>query len=129
MPASVTRPATLAVAALLVVLPLSAVSCSATQKAIDCGSTAVRIGGDIGQLGSAYNKADQDPAAAGKAMQNLRNDIDKLNRNASSSDVTNAVDDLQKQADLVQQAIDQNKAPDLGPLSSAAGNLTKVCAG
>ncbi|MGF1428854.1 hypothetical protein [Kitasatospora sp. LaBMicrA B282] len=128
MPHPFTRPATLAAAALLAVLPLSAISCSAAQKAMDCGTTAVTVGTDVGQVGSAYNNANQDPAAAGRALAKLKTDLDKVGKNAGNTDVAKAVTDMQTQADKVQQAVDANQVPDLGPLGDAAGNLTKVCA-
>ncbi|GAB2707716.1 hypothetical protein GCM10010442_28610 [Kitasatospora kifunensis] len=126
---SMTRPAALAVAALILVLPLSAVSCSATQKALDCGNTAVKVGTDLNQLSSAYGNANNDPAAAGRAVANLKADLDKLGKNAGSTDVSKAVTDLQQQADKAQQAIDAKQVPDLGPMGDAAANLTKVCTG
>ncbi|MDH6121535.1 hypothetical protein [Kitasatospora sp. GAS204B] len=129
MPPSLTRPAGLAVAALIAVLPLSAVSCSATQKAIDCGNTAVSVGTDLSQLGSAYNNSTNDPAAAGRAMSKLKTDLDKLGKNAGNTDVSKAVTDMRTQADKAQQAMDAKQVPDLGPLGDAAGNLTKVCTG
>ncbi|MCX4748792.1 hypothetical protein OG455_25295 [Kitasatospora sp. NBC_01287] len=129
MPHSLTRPAGLAVAALIAVLPLSAVSCSAAQKAIDCGNTAVAVGSDLNQLGGAYNNSTNDPAAAGRAVSKLKADLDKLGKNAGSTDVAKAVTDMQAQADKAQQAIDNKQVPDLGPLGDAAGNLTKVCTG
>lgn len=61
---SINRSTALAAAALVLILPLSAVSCSAAQKAIDCGNTALRISTDITQVGTAFNNADNDPAAA-----------------------------------------------------------------
>ena len=129
MPYSITRPATLAVAALILVLPLSAVSCSAAQKAMDCGNTAVTVAGDVGQVNDAYNTANTDPTAAGKALAKLKSDLDKLGKNAGNTDVAKAVSDLQAQADKTQKAIDAKQVPDLGPLGDAVGNLSKVCTG
>lgn len=129
MPSSIARPAALAVAGLIAILPLSMVSCSAAQKAIDCGSTAVRITGDIADVTKAYDNASNDSAAAGKALQKLKNDLDQVGRNSKNTDVAKAVTDLQKQVDNVQQAADKNQVPDLKPLGDAAGNLTKVCTG
>ncbi|MFJ5234509.1 hypothetical protein ACIQBJ_31965 [Kitasatospora sp. NPDC088391] len=126
---SINRTAALAVAALVLVLPLSVVSCSAAQKAVDCANTAVQISTDVAQVGSAYNNAQQDPAAAGQALQRLKTDMDKLGRNSSDVDVTKAIDALQTQVDKVQQAVDNNQVPDLGPLGSAAGQISKVCTG
>ncbi|MEU9131802.1 hypothetical protein AB0D08_27435 [Kitasatospora sp. NPDC048540] len=128
-PASINRPAALAVAALVLILPLSAVSCSAAQKAIDCGNTAVTITNDIANVSSAFNNADNDPTAAGQAMQQLKTDIDKLGRNSSDTDVSKALTDLQTQVQNVQQAMDRKQAPDLQPLGAAAGNLSKACTG
>ncbi|WP_329564473.1 hypothetical protein [Kitasatospora sp. NBC_01266] len=128
MPNSLTRPAGLAVAALIAVLPLSAVSCSATQQAIDCGNTAVAVSSDLGQLSGAYQNANNDPAAAGRAVAKLRTDLGKLGKNAGSANVSKAVADLQTQADQVQRSIDAKQVPDLGPLGDAAGTLTQVCA-
>ena len=129
MPSSIARPAALAVAGLIAILPLSMVSCSAAQKAIDCGNTAVKVTGDIADLAKAYDNSSNDSADGGKALQKLRGDLDQIGRNSKNTDVAKAVSDLQKQADKVQQAVDKKQAPDLKPLGDAAGNLTSVCTG
>ncbi|MGE7435853.1 hypothetical protein [Kitasatospora sp. NPDC001175] len=124
---SINRSTTLAAAALILLLPLSAISCSAAQKALDCGNTAVKITSDVADAGSAYNNADKDPQAAGKALQKLKQDLDQIGRNSSDTDLAKAVDDLRTQADKAQQAIDNKQTPDLKPLGDAAAQLTKVC--
>ncbi|MER6299403.1 hypothetical protein ABT247_07495 [Kitasatospora sp. NPDC001539] len=129
MPSSIARPTALAVAGLIAILPLSMVSCSAAQKAIDCGNTAVRITGDIADVTTAYDNASNDSAAAGKALQKLKNDLDQVGKNSKNTDVAKAVTDLQKQVENVQRAADRNEVPDLKPLGDAAGNLTTVCTG
>ncbi len=129
MPQSITRPATLAVAALIAILPLSAVSCSAAQKALDCGNTAVKISGDIADVTSTFNNASNDAAAAGAALQKLKNDLDQLGKNSKNTDVAKAIADLNTQVTKVQQAVDAKQVPDLEPLGDAAGNLTSVCTG
>ncbi|MEV0531345.1 hypothetical protein [Kitasatospora sp. NPDC050463] len=129
MPPSIARPATLAVAGLIAILPLSAVSCSAAQKALDCGNTAVRITGDISDVTTAFNNASNDSAAAGQALQKLKNDLDDLGKNSKNTDVAKAITDLNTQVDKVQQAVNNKQAPDLKPLGDAAGNLTQVCTG
>ncbi|MEU3568129.1 hypothetical protein AB0E96_06835 [Kitasatospora sp. NPDC036755] len=129
MPSSIARPAALAVAGLIAILPLSMVSCSAAQKAIDCGNTAVRITGDLADVTQAYDNASNDSAAAGKALQKLKNDLDQVGKNSKNTDVAKAVTDLQKQVENVQRAADKNEIPDLKPLGDAAGNLTSICTG
>ncbi|MEU1290315.1 hypothetical protein ACFWP2_13025 [Kitasatospora sp. NPDC058444] len=129
MPSSIARPAALAVAGLIAILPLSMVSCSAAQKALDCGNTAVRITGDIADVTQAYDNASNDSAAAGKALQKLKNDLDQVGKNSKNTDVAKAVTDLQKQVENVQRAADRNEIPNLKPLGDAAGNLTSVCTG
>ncbi|MEU8921016.1 hypothetical protein AB0D10_08765 [Kitasatospora sp. NPDC048545] len=129
MPSSIARPTALAVAGLIAILPLSMVSCSAAQKAIDCGNTAVKITGDIADVTKAYDNASNDSAAAGKALQKLKGDLDQVGRNSKNTDVAKAVTDLQKQVENVQRAADRNEVPDLKPLGDAAGNLTTVCTG
>ncbi|MFE7593459.1 hypothetical protein ACFU6K_29035 [Kitasatospora sp. NPDC057512] len=129
MPSSIARPAALAVAGLIAILPLSMVSCSAAQKALDCGNTAVKITGDLADVTQAYDNASNDSAAAGKALQKLRNDLDQVGKNSKNTDVAKAVTDLQKQVENVQRAADRNEVPDLKPLGSAAGNLTSLCTG
>ncbi|MFF7993757.1 hypothetical protein ACFZDG_28710 [Kitasatospora xanthocidica] len=129
MPSSIARPTALAVAGLIAILPLSMVSCSAAQKAIDCGNTAVKITGDIADVTKAYDNASNDSAAAGKALQKLKTDLDQVGKNSKNTDVAKAVTDLQKQVENVQRAADKNEVPDLKPLGSAAGNLTSACTG
>ncbi|MGW3075495.1 MULTISPECIES: hypothetical protein [unclassified Kitasatospora] len=129
MPSSIARPTALAVAGLIAILPLSMVSCSAAQKALDCGNTAVKITGDIADVTQAYDNASNDSAAAGRALQKLKNDLDQVGKNSKNTDVAKAVTDLQKQVENVQRAADKNEVPDLKPLGDAAGNLTSVCTG
>ncbi|MER5636377.1 hypothetical protein ABT095_05425 [Kitasatospora sp. NPDC002227] len=129
MPHSINRSTTLAVAALILVLPLSAVSCSAAQKAIDCGNTAVRVTTDVADAGTAFNDADKNPAAAGQALSKLKKDLDQLGRNSSDTDLSKAVSDLQSQVDKAQKAVDAKQVPDLKPLGDAAAQLSKVCTG
>ncbi|MFG2909305.1 hypothetical protein ACGF13_30090 [Kitasatospora sp. NPDC048286] len=129
MPSSIARPTALAVAGLIAILPLSMVSCSAAQKALDCGNTAVKITGDIADVTQAYDNASNDSAAAGRALQKLKNDLDQVGKNSKNTDVAKAVTDLQKQVENVQRAADRNEVPDLKPLGDAAGNLTSVCTG
>ncbi|MFE1319358.1 hypothetical protein [Kitasatospora phosalacinea] len=128
-PLSINRTTALAVAALALVLPLSAVSCSAAEKALSCANTAVQISSHVAQLGEAINNVDEDPAATGQALQDLKGDLDKLGRNSGDADLSQAVTDLQTQVDNVQKAVDGNQTPDLGPLVSAAGRVSKVCTG
>lgn len=128
-PLSINRTTALAVAALVLILPLSAVSCSAAEKAVSCANTAVQLSTDVAQLGTAFNNADQDPEAAGQAVQQLKADLDKIGRNSGDADLSKAVGDLQSQVDKVQQAVDNNQVPDLGPLGDAVGRVGKVCAG
>ncbi|MFG3055032.1 hypothetical protein ACGFZP_29335 [Kitasatospora sp. NPDC048239] len=129
MPQSIARPATLAVAGLIAILPLSAVSCSAAQKALDCGNTAIKITSDISDVTSAFNNASNDATAAGQSLQKLKNDLDQLGKNSKNTDVAKAITDLQTQVDKVQQAVNNKQVPDLKPLGDAAGNLTQVCTG
>ncbi|MFF2042232.1 hypothetical protein ACFVVX_17535 [Kitasatospora sp. NPDC058170] len=129
MPQSIARPATLAVAGLIAILPLSAVSCSAAQKALDCGNTAIKITSDISDVTSAFNNANNDAAAAGQSLQKLKNDLDQLGKNSKNTDVAKAITDLQTQVDKVQHAVNNKQVPDLKPLGDAAGNLTQVCTG
>ncbi|CAN3980813.1 hypothetical protein [Kitasatospora purpeofusca] len=129
MPQSIARPTMLAVAGLIAILPLSAVSCSAAQKALDCGNTAVKITGDINEVSNAYSNASNDSAAAGQALQKLKNDLDQLGKNSKDTDVVQAINDLNTQVDKVQQAVNNKQVPDFKPLGSAASNLTKVCTG
>ncbi|KJY38281.1 hypothetical protein VR45_06150 [Streptomyces sp. NRRL S-495] len=119
----------LAVAGLIAILPLSAVSCSAAQKALDCGNTAVKITGDINEVSNAYSNASNDSAAAGQALQKLKNDLDQLGKNSKDTDVVQAINDLNTQVDKVQQAVNNKQVPDFKPLGNAASNLTKVCTG
>jgi len=128
-PLSINRTTALAAAALVLILPLSAVSCSAAQKAVDCTNTAIKISSDISQVGTAFNNANNDPAAAGQALQQLKNDLDQLGRNSSDTDVSKAITDLQTQVTKVQTAVDNKQVPDLTPLAAAAGTLSKACTG
>ncbi|MFJ8044871.1 hypothetical protein ACIRBX_30655 [Kitasatospora sp. NPDC096147] len=128
MPFRTHRSTVLSVAALALLVPLG-VGCSAAQKALDCGSTAVTISSDIVEVSNAFGNAQNDPQAAGQALQKLKTDLDKLGRNSSDTDVAKAVTDLQTQVENLQQAANANRVPDLKPLGDAAANLSKVCTG
>ncbi|MFI5533458.1 hypothetical protein ACIA8O_33475 [Kitasatospora sp. NPDC051853] len=128
MPFRTHRSTVLSVAALALVLPL-AVGCSAAQKALDCGNTAVTVSTDIANVSTAFGNAQNDPQAAGAALQKLKTDLDQLGRNSSDTDVAKAVTDLQAQVEKLQQAANNKQVPDLKPLGDAAANLSKVCTG
>jgi hypothetical protein len=128
MPLSINRSAILSVAALALLLPLG-VGCSAAQKALDCGNTAVKISTDFAEVSNAWGNAGNDPQAAGQALQKLKTDLDELGRNSSDTDVSKAITDLQTQVEKTQQAVNAKQVPDLKPLGDAASNLTKACTG
>ncbi|MET7362738.1 hypothetical protein ABZS76_30515 [Streptomyces sp. NPDC005562] len=119
-----------AVATALIVIPagVGLVGCDAVSKALDCVQTADTIADSVTDLQQAVENAGDDPAAADRALDDIGKNLDKIDEKTDDTDVNKAVDHLDQAVGNVRTAIRNGDAtPDVGPVTDAAGELTKVC--
>ncbi|GHH76573.1 hypothetical protein GCM10018793_22570 [Streptomyces sulfonofaciens] len=104
------------------------VGCDAVGKAMDCLHTADSIADSVTDLQQAVENASDDPTQADDALDAIEKNLAKIGDRTGDGDVDKAVDDLRKAVGNVRTAIrDGDGAPDLSPVTDAAGELTKVC--
>jgi phage shock protein A len=121
------RTAVFAVVAALVVLP-AAVGCDAVNKALDCVQTADSIADSVTALQQAVENAANDPTQTDSSLDAIENNLSKIGDKTDNADVNKAVDDLNKAVANVRTAVKNgDNAPDISPVTAAAGELTKVC--
>jgi hypothetical protein len=102
--------------------------CDAVHKALDCVQTADSIADGVTDLQQAVENATNDPSRADAALDSIDTDLRKIGDKTDNADVNKAVDDLDKAVAGVRTAIrNGDHTPDLGPVTDAAGELTKVC--
>ena len=116
-----------ALAAAALALPLTA-GCSAAQKAVDCARLGIEISNDVDDLRRAVTDTANNPDQADKILDTLEKDTRKLKGKTDNADVGKALDHLQTAVTNVRDAVRQDRTPDLTPVTSAAAELTKVCA-
>ncbi|GAA3821017.1 hypothetical protein GCM10022206_68750 [Streptomyces chiangmaiensis] len=119
-------------AALAAVAALTAVGasagCDAVNKAIDCVQTADAIADSVTDLQQAVENAANDPTQTGASLDSIEKNLDKIGDTTDNVDVNKAVDDLRKAVTNVREAVrNGDDTPDVGPVTNAAGELTKVC--
>jgi len=103
------------------------VGCGAVDKALDCAQTAGTVAHDVQALRHVVSKADNRPQDAATALDRISEDLKALGDKTGGADVGKAVDDLQKAVQNAKSAADRGAVPDVSPVASAAGELTKVC--
>lgn len=120
---------TAAFAAVAVLAAVGASSgCDAVNKAIDCVQTADAIADSVTGLQQAVENAANDPAQTAESLDSIERNLDKIGDKTDNVDVNKAVDDLRKAVRNVRDAVQNgDKTPDVGPVTDAAGELTKVC--
>ncbi|MEV5877865.1 hypothetical protein AB0L75_27295 [Streptomyces sp. NPDC052101] len=102
--------------------------CDAAHRALDCARTANAVADDVGNLHQAARDAALDPSKAGTYFDPIQKDLKKIGHQSDNVDVNKAVDDLNKAVRNVRTSVENgDKAPDLGPVGDAAGELTKAC--
>ncbi|MFS4095610.1 hypothetical protein [Streptomyces sp. AF1A] len=105
-----------------------ATGCDAVHKALDCVQTADSIADGVTDLQQAVENAANDPGRADAALDSIDADLRKIGDRTDNADVNKAVDDLDKAVADVRTALrNGDHTPDLGPVTDAAGELTKVC--
>ena len=103
--------------------------CGAVHKAMDCVHTADTIADSVTDLQQAVENAAHDPGRADSALDAIEKNVRKIGDKTADADVNKAVDDLNKAVGHVRTAIrDGDRTPDVGPVTDAAGELTKGCA-
>jgi flagellin-like hook-associated protein FlgL len=121
----------IAIAATVAVIGLTAgltTGCDAVNKAIDCVQTADTIADSVTGLQQAVENAANDPTQTDKSLNSIEKDLDKIGDKTDNADVNKAVDNLDKAVDNVRTAVKNgDNTPDIGPVTDAAGELTKVC--
>ena len=72
--------------------------------------------------------AANDPTQADQSLNSIEQNLKKIGDKTDNADVNKAVDDLNKAVANVRTAIKNgDQTPDVGPVTDAAGELTKVC--
>jgi phage shock protein A len=103
------------------------VGCGAVNKALDCAQTAAAVAQDVQNLQNVVSNAGNSPQDAATALDQISQDLKDLGDKTGDTDVSKAVDDVQKAVQNAQSAADKGTVPDVSPIASAAGELTKVC--
>ncbi|MFJ8791150.1 hypothetical protein [Streptomyces sp. NPDC102462] len=105
-----------------------ATGCDAVDKALDCVRTADAIADSVTELQQAAENAATDPTRADEALDAIEKNLTKIGDKTDDTDVNKAVDDLGQAVTNVRTAIKNgDSTPDIGPVTDAAGELTKVC--
>ncbi|TXJ80042.1 hypothetical protein E2C11_11725 [Streptomyces lavendulae] len=119
-------------AAVLATAALTAVlvgGCGAAHRAMDCVHTADTIADGVTDLQQAVENAAHDPGRADTALDAIERNVRKIGDKTDDTDVDKAVDDLDKAVGRVRTALrNGDRTPDVGPVTDAAGELTKGCA-
>ncbi|MEV0370745.1 hypothetical protein AB0I10_13080 [Streptomyces sp. NPDC050636] len=123
------RPATAALATLAAVtlaVPLLS-SCGAVNKAMDCANTATAIVDSVDKLQKAVGSALDNPQEAKEALDAIDKNLDKVSKSTDDPELSKAIDKMNTGVKNARTDIDNAKAPDLKPISDAAGEITNVC--
>ncbi|OIJ67631.1 hypothetical protein [Streptomyces mangrovisoli] len=114
--------------ALAVAAAALATGCDTVGKALDCVQTADSIADNVTDLQQAVENAATDPNRTDASLTAIENDLDRIGDKTGDPDVNKAVDDLKKAVGNVRTAVrNGDDTPDVGPVTDAAGELTKVC--
>ncbi|MEU1294904.1 hypothetical protein ABZ439_20995 [Streptomyces sp. NPDC005840] len=102
--------------------------CDAVDKALDCVQTADAIADSVTRLQQAVENASDDPGRLDETLTSIDKDLASIGDKTANADVNKAVESLGDAVDNVRAAVrDGDTTPDVGPLTDAAGELTKVC--
>jgi uncharacterized protein YoxC len=102
--------------------------CDNVDTAIDCVRTADTIADSVTELQQAVENTTGDPTRVSESPDTIDRDLNKIGDTTDDADVNKAVDDLGTAVDNIRKAIaNGDRTPDLGAVTEAAGELTKVC--
>lgn len=123
------RPVTTALAVLtataLAIPALSA--CSAVNKAVNCANTASAVVDAVDKLQQATGNTLDDPQKAEQALDDIDRNLKKARDSSSDPDLAKAIDKMNTGIKDARKDIKDAKAPDLQPITDAAGEMTKIC--
>ncbi|TJZ56014.1 hypothetical protein FCH28_12195 [Streptomyces piniterrae] len=123
------RPATAAFAALAagaLAIPLLS-GCGAVSKAMDCANTANAIVDSVGKLQQAVGSSLDNPQEAKQALDAIDRNLDKVGKSTDDPELSKAINKMNTGVKDARKDIDNAQAPDLKPISDAAGDMTKIC--
>ncbi|MGY4983121.1 hypothetical protein ACWCYL_39280 [Streptomyces sp. 900105755] len=123
------RATTIAVVAAATALTAALLAgCDSVNTALDCVRTADSIADSVTALQQAVENAANDPTRTDAALDSIQQNLKKIGDRTDDADVNKAVDHLQQAVDNVRTAVrNGDSAPDVTPVTDAAGELTKVC--
>ena len=102
-------------------------ACSAVDRALDCGKTALTVAEAADDLQRAVSSATEDPTEARESLDEIDRNLDKISEETEDADVNKAVDSLDSAVQSVRGDIDDGKSPRAAPVEDAADELTQVC--
>ncbi|MFI8362225.1 hypothetical protein ACIGD1_18900 [Streptomyces sp. NPDC085612] len=114
---------------LTVVLGIGATAgCESVSTAMDCVRVANAVTASVNDLQQAVGQASSNPADAQKALADIDKSLTEIGDTTKNADLAAATADLKKAvADVGTALRDGNANPDIAPVQTAAGDLTKVC--
>ncbi|MEU6283852.1 hypothetical protein [Streptomyces sp. NPDC047028] len=123
------RTTAIAAAAAAAVLSIGLTAgCDSVNKALDCVQTADAIADSVTGLQQAVENAANDPSQTDASLDDIEHNLKKISDKTDDADVNKAVDHVQQAVSNVRTAVrNGDKTPDVGPVTDAAGELTKVC--
>jgi phage shock protein A len=123
------RTTAIAAAAAAAVLSIGLTAgCDSVNKALDCVQTADSIADSVTGLQQAVENAANDPSQTDASLDDIEHNLKKISDKTDDADVNKAVDHVQQAVSNVRTAVrNGDKTPDVGPVTDAAGELTKVC--
>ncbi|WP_129308925.1 hypothetical protein [Streptomyces sp. L2] len=123
------RTTAIAAAAAAAVLSIGLTAgCDSVNKALDCVQTADSIADSVTSLQQAVENAANDPSQTDASLDDIEHNLKKISDKTDDADVNKAVDHVQQAVSHVRTAVrNGDKTPDVGPVTDAAGELTKVC--
>ncbi|MEU6293614.1 hypothetical protein [Streptomyces erythrochromogenes] len=124
-----TRRSVTAATALAVVLGIGATTgCQSVSTAMDCVRVANAVTASVNDLQQAVGQASNSPADAQQALADIDQSLTEIGDTTKNADLATATADLKKAvADVGTALRNGNPNPDITPVTTAAGNLTKVC--
>ncbi|ARF55495.1 hypothetical protein [Streptomyces gilvosporeus] len=123
------RPVAVALTALTaaaLALPMLS-ACSAVDKARDCADTATAVVNAVDKLQQAAGNSLDDPKKAERALDDIDRNLKKVRDTTDDADLSAAIDRMNTGIRNARTSLKNAKAPDLKPITDAAGAMTKTC--
>ncbi|MEV7773859.1 hypothetical protein [Kitasatospora sp. NPDC086791] len=118
--------------AVLIAAPLFT-ACKSADQAVDCGKRAISITGDVQDLADSVVNVGQITDEERRkhtvsALKKIVDDAKKVGQDGGGK-LDAATNRLSKAVDNAIDKVSDNKQPDVDAITSAAGDVTKACAG